>query len=151
MPFDDQADLLRATVGFVRGRRGLPAVRDPAWQSHHADVRDFFDRVATNDLYAWMAKMDDLVGYDDMKDVVQTIQRLAADEGRLRTLLAGLADADQVAKTLRERAAVLDRVLQEPALFGRVIRTGALPGRVLALRRAGPHAPRPALALGRAA
>jgi hypothetical protein len=150
LPLDDQADLIRATVGFVRGSRGLPAARDPGWQGMGQAIDT---KIVPYELYAWMAKMDDLVGYDDMKDVVQRIQRLAADEGRLRNLLraTGIADPEGIAKTLRERAAVLDRVLQEPTLFGRPIRTGALPGRLLVFRRSRPLALRPALALGLAA
>jgi hypothetical protein len=132
-------------VGFVRGSRGLPAARDPGWQG----VGQRLDGLlASRDLYAWMAKMDDLVGYDDMKDVVQRIQQLAADQRRLETLLrdAGVPDVAGVARTLRERASVLGRVLQDPALFGRAPRTSARPGRVLALRPLRSVAPARALA-----
>jgi hypothetical protein len=145
LPLDDQADVIRAAVGFVRGSRGLPAARDPGWQG----VGQRLDGLlASRDLYAWMAKMDDLVGYDDMKDVVQRIQQLAADQRRLETLLrdAGVPDVAGVARTLRERASVLGRVLQDPALFGRAPRTSARPGRVLALRPLRSVAPARALA-----
>jgi hypothetical protein len=100
-----------------------------------------------------MAKMDDLIGYDDMKDVVESIQRLAADAGRLETLLrdAGVSDVAGIADTLRKRSQVLDRVLQDPALFGRGPRTSALPGRVLALRPLRSAAPPRAPALRLAA
>lgn len=110
--FGTHDDLIAATVRFQHGN--MPSTRNwPRYTEAHQDHMVKMAKKNEAGQYAWQARMDRMIRYQDMADMVHAIQQFADSDKLRRTLeQTAYSNIDEAVKTLKARAKRLKEVLQ---------------------------------------